>query len=123
MRKDDADSKEKMQMKTKKEKVQLIRTLKALLKEHFGDNIQDVILFGSQAKGTATEFSDYDVLIILKDDYDWKYRDRMTEVVYDMELQYDILFNKHLLSVKEMKQSLKGAEPMYKIAIKHGIYA
>ena len=104
-------------------KIQLIQKLKKLLKEHFGNNIKDVILFGSQADGTACEFSDFDVLIILNNEYDWKYRDRMTDIVYDMELEYDIIFDKHLITVNELSNSLKGAEQIYKNAIKYGVYA
>ncbi|KPA18881.1 DNA polymerase subunit beta [Candidatus Magnetomorum sp. HK-1] len=110
-------------MKATEEKLNIIKSLKALLTSHFGTNIQDVILFGSQLKGTSTKFSDFDVLIVLKDDYDWQYQDMITDVVYDMELNYDILFDKHLVSLNEMKNSLKGEEPIYKNAIKHGLYA
>lgn len=105
------------------DKLILITTLKQMLLREFGDKIRDVILFGSQAKGTATELSDYDILIILNEPYNWKLRDRITDVMYDMELKHDILFDKHLLSVNEIKNSLRGAEPIYKNAIKNGIYA
>ena len=110
-------------MKTKEENIKLIQSLKILLQNNFGNNIKDVILFGSQAKGTASEKSDYDILIILNDTYDWKYRDQMTDVIYDMELKYDILFDKHLLTLHEIKHGIKGAEPIYQNAIKQGIYA
>ena len=110
-------------MKTKQENIILIKNLKILLQDNFGNNIEDVILFGSHAKGTATNQSDYDVLIILNNNYDWKYRDQMTDIIYEMELKYDLLFDKHLLSLNEIKHSLKGAEPIYQNAIKNGIYA
>ena len=110
-------------MKTKEENIKLIRTLKILLQSNFGNNIKDVILFDPRATGTASDGSDYDILIILNNNYDWKYRDRMTDIIYDMELQYDVLFDKHLLSSHEIKNSIKGAEPIYKNAIKQGIYA
>jgi predicted nucleotidyltransferase len=106
-----------------KEKLSLIRTLKTLLKKHLGNNIKEVILFGSQVNGTSHNYSDYDVLIVLNSDYDWKYRDKITDIVYDMELDYDILIDKHLLSLNEIKYSLKGKEPIYKNAIKNGLYA
>jgi predicted nucleotidyltransferase len=66
----------------------LIRELKNLLHSCFGSMIQDVILFGSQAAGKAHEDSDYDVLIVVSQDYDWKFRDRISDVVYDLELKY-----------------------------------
>ena len=71
----------------------LLHELKHLLQKHFPQVIQDVILFGSQAQGTAHEDSDYDVLIVVNGDYDWRMRDEITDIVYDLELQYDILFS------------------------------
>ena len=35
-------------------------------KQKFGDNLISIILFGSYARGTATEYSDVDLLIIAK---------------------------------------------------------
>ncbi len=104
-------------------KLQILQALKLLLVQHFGDKIKEVILFGSQAKGTANKFSDYDVLVILTGDYDWKLRDQITDIMYDLELKYDILFDKHLISVCEINNSLRGAEPIYVNAIKNGVYA
>lgn len=109
-------------MKTKEEKYQLVRSLKVLLQRHFGDNIQDVILFGSQANDTATEYSDYDILIVLKNHYDWKYRKKVNHTIFDLELKNDILFDMHLLSLYEIEHTLKGAEPIYQNALKQGIY-
>jgi len=59
-------------MKTSINKIEIIKELKNLLIENFGDIIDKVILFGSQINGSATEYSDYDILIILKTDYDWR---------------------------------------------------
>ena len=112
-----------LKMRTQEENIKLIRNLKLLLQNNFGSDIKDVILFGSQAKGNASELSDYDILIILKNNYNWKYRDKMTDVIYDMELQHDILFDKHLLTLHEIKHSLKASEPIYQNALKQGIYA
>lgn len=61
-------------------KQQLIRNLKTLLRKHFGDNIKDVILFGSQANNTATEFSDYD--------YEMKHTLKGVEPIYKNALKY-----------------------------------
>ena len=101
----------------------LLHELKHLLQEHFHHVIQDVILFGSQARGTAHENSDYDVLIVVNGDYDWRMRDEITDIVYDLELKYDILFDKSLISTDELHNSLRGAQPIFTHAIQHGVYA
>ena len=50
----------------------VLNDLSILLRNRFGDNLKDVVLFGSQANGTAHKDSDYDFLIILKEKADWK---------------------------------------------------
>ena len=53
------------------EKHQILNELKTLLASKLGDNLKEVILFGSQAYGGAHEYSDYDFLVILKEIPDW----------------------------------------------------
>lgn len=44
---------------------QAIQEFKKRLKELYGDNLREVILFGSAARGGFTEGSDIDVLVVL----------------------------------------------------------
>ena len=106
-----------------KDKIQIVKELKEHLISKFGDNIKDVILFGSQAKGTAKEYSDYDVVIILKSDYDWKYKNRIHDIIYDYELDNDILVDMHIISEYELNNTLRGVQPIFIDAINEGIYA
>ncbi len=54
-------------------KTKILKDLKLSLIDKFGNNINDVILFGSQINDSAAKCSDYDILIILKDKPDWQY--------------------------------------------------
>ena len=110
-------------IKTMKHKRTIIRELKSVLAARFGEDIKDVILFGSRATGKAHKDSDYDVLIILKNEYDWEYRCRITKVVYDLELKYDIFIDKKIISEKELYRTIKGKHPIYQDAMQEGIYA
>lgn len=101
----------------------LLKTVKNLLQQRFGNIIRDVILFGSQAMGTAREDSDYDVLIVLNREYDWKFRDQVIDAIYDLELQYDILIDTFLISTHELHHTLRGAQPVFTNALKYGVYA
>jgi predicted nucleotidyltransferase len=56
----------------------IVTELKASLVDKFSENINKVILFGSRVEGNADEYSDYDILIILRNDYDWRYKLIMT---------------------------------------------
>jgi len=65
----------------------IVKELKDLLVRNLGDNVLDIILFGSQLKGTASEHSDFDVLIVLKNDYDWKLKRKINDLCYDIDLK------------------------------------
>ncbi|MCX6251799.1 MAG: nucleotidyltransferase domain-containing protein [Bacteroidetes bacterium] len=101
----------------------IIKELKKALVSQFGDNIMDVILFGSQASGKSTEDSDYDVLILIANDYDWKYQNLIFDKAFDVGLKYQVLFDLHLLSVHEKNNTIRGKEPIIVNAIQNGIHA
>jgi predicted nucleotidyltransferase len=100
-----------------------LKELKQYLITGFGDDIVDVILFGSQASGKATEDSDFDILVVVANDYNWQMRDRIMDKAFDIGLKYQVLFDIHLLSLNEKRNSLRGKEPLIVNAIERGIYA
>lgn len=110
-------------MKVKKNTEIILKELKKSLAEGFGDNINSVILFGSRAKGIADENSDYDIVVILKNDYDWKYEKQLSKTIYKFELEKGVLTDIHLISINQMNNTLKGKDPLFVNAIKNGVYA
>jgi predicted nucleotidyltransferase len=101
---------------------QILSTLKKHLIKNFGKSVIDVILFGSQVLGHSNEFSDYDVLIVLENEYSGKDENQILDLCYDIDLQYDIFLDVHLISIKELK-SVRGRQAVFINAIKSGIYA
>ena len=101
---------------------EILTELKNHLIENYGSSVQDVILFGSRARGDASEYSDFDVLIVLKRKYSPKDEDRILDLCYDIDLKYNILIDVHIMSERE-KNSIRGRQPVFKNAIKSGIYA
>ena len=104
------------------DKNNLLMDLKARLLEQYPTAINNVILFGSQANNNANEFSDYDVLILLNNDYTRQDEDRILDICYDIDLKYNILIDVHLLSIQELN-SIRGKQPIFANALKNGIYA
>jgi predicted nucleotidyltransferase len=92
------------------------------LEEVYSNSIDKVVLFGSQATNKATQYSDYDVLILLKQDYNGNDENRILDICYDVDLEYDILIDAHLLSTNELKTK-RGKQPIFVNALKNGIYA
>ncbi|MGE4587678.1 MAG: nucleotidyltransferase domain-containing protein [Mangrovibacterium sp.] len=100
----------------------ILSELKNHLIKNYGNSVKDVILFGSQARGDSNIFSDYDVLIILENDYSGKDENKILDLCYDIDLKYDILLDVHIISSKELK-TIRGKQPIFVNAIKSGIYA
>jgi len=100
----------------------IIQDLKNHLAQYFGDEIVQVILFGSQARKTERSESDYDVLIIVKSKLNWKIKEKIIDLCYDIDLKYDIIIDLHILAEEEINE-LRGKQPIFHNAIETGIRA
>jgi predicted nucleotidyltransferase len=104
------------------EKNQLLKQFKYRLIQNFGNDIQDVILFGSQITDEVHEDSDYDILIVLNRDYDSNYKYKILDVVYEFELNHDIFIDFKIISIQELKDSIRGKQPIFQDAIEKGMH-
>jgi len=100
----------------------LITYLKTELKKLLGENLKDVILFGSRAGKKANKKSDFDILIVLKSECDKNCRNIILNVVYNIELEHEIFIDFKIISTIELNQSLRGRQPLFVDAIKNGLY-
>ena len=103
-------------------KQKILSSLKSHLNKHLNGIVKDVILFGSQAKGTELKDSDYDILLILNKEINSKDETKILDLCYDIDLQYNILIDLHILSNSEL-DSARGKQPIFSNAINSGIYA
>ncbi len=97
-----------------------LKELKKILIKQFPDDIEKVLLFGSQVNGTARKYSDYDILLILKKPYDWKFENNIYDTTFDIDLEYNIITDIKMISIEELL-TLRGRQPFIQNAIKEGI--
>ncbi len=97
-----------------------LKELKLLLIKKYPDHIDKFILFGSQAKGTARGYSDYDILLILKKSYDWRFENEIYDTCSDINIKYDIITDIKIISSEEL-QTIRGKQPFILNAINDGI--
>ncbi len=90
---------------TKKEGEALQTFIQRLLAE-LGQQVVQVILFGSKARGTSTTDSDVDLLILVKDE-DRQLQRKISKISSQVDLDYDILLNTLLIADKRWKQMSK----------------
>ena len=55
----------------------------------YGDSLVSVILYGSVARGTQTDESDIDIAVVLKSEENVNMKDRMTDIIVDLELEHN----------------------------------
>lgn len=83
----------------------ILRKLRAEMATILGDELDAVILYGSQARGSARSDSDIDVLVLVKDDHDYADLMRRTSAtVADLSLQNDVVISRVFMSRQRYEQ-------------------
>lgn len=98
----------------------ILQELKKILTDNYGTLIEKVIMFGSRIDGTAREYSDYDILIILKSDYDWRLENDILNICNEINLKYDILLDVKIISETELAGK-RGMQPYIQDAVSAGL--
>ena len=90
------------------------------VKEKYRDNVEEIILFGSYARGEAEDKSDIDILVI------WKGRsiegwNALESIATDILIDYGILISLKIIAPKDYKLMLDLGMPFIKNVIEEGV--
>jgi len=80
-------------------KAQALNEFLRVLRERFGNSIEEVFLFGSYARGDYDEESDIDVLVVGDVDFD-----KLMDVVTEVLLKYGELVSPIIIKPEEFKR-------------------
>jgi predicted nucleotidyltransferase len=105
--------------KTRKHIEPILEEVKRSLQKIYGGRLRKVILYGSYARGDATEGSDIDIIVLLDEirDFDAEL-DTLFEVIGQIDFKYDTLIS--VLPMEE-KQFLARRLPVILNAKREGI--
>jgi|GEM_PF-103038 len=82
----------------------ILSEVKQELKKLYKDDLIDIILYGSYARGDYNENSDIDLLVILKSmETAGKETDKIVDAIYDINLKYNTLVSIVPISYKDYK--------------------
>ena len=91
-------------MRTRRSKInQAIDSFIKQLRSHYIDQVTNVKLFGSYVRGEYKEYSDIDLLIIVKQK-DWNTWFAIQKVASEISLKYDLLLSTFIMSDKHIEQ-------------------
>jgi predicted nucleotidyltransferase len=97
-----------------------LQELKTLLVAKYPEQVEQLILFGSQSNGTARDSSDYDLLVILRAPYDWRFENGIYDTCSEINVKYDIITDVKIISRQEL-HTLRGKLPYIQHALHNGI--
>ena len=81
---------------------EILREFRTEIEKLYGKRLKNVILYGSWAKGDATEESDIDVLIVLEGKVvPGKEIDRMIDIITEINLKYGELISVYPVSEED----------------------
>jgi len=101
----------------------VLKEINDCLTQKFNNKIKNVVLFGSQISGKNTPLSDYDILVVCNEQYDWRFKNEIINSCYPIDLKFDIITDVLLISDYELNHTLRGSQPIFQNALKNGIYA
>lgn len=87
--------------------------------EELGDRVEAIISYGSVARGTASEDSDIDVLVIGKEG-DWK---KVSDIAYDIDLKrgFRTLITVVFYTREEMEERVRAGSPFAYDVLREGV--
>ena len=81
---------------------EILKEFREEIEELYGKRLKSIILYGSWARGDATEDSDIDVLIVLEGEViPGKEIDRMIDIITDINLKHRVLISVYPISEKD----------------------
>jgi predicted nucleotidyltransferase len=90
------------------------------LQDKFGQDIEDVRLFGSKARGEAKLDSDLDIFILVKSS-DYALKHAILWLAAEVSLRYDVLLSPRVLPLTAWEQMAEGNTLFYRTVCADGV--
>lgn len=85
--------------------------------------IEQIILYGSKARGMDDAESDIDLLLLTSKELDWKERNAITDALYDIQLTHGVVISTLVLPIHEWTQGRYTVLPIHDEIERYGVAA
>ena len=82
----------------------------AILRERFP--VEQLVLFGSKARGDDDPESDIDLLVLTNNRLTWQERDMITSALFDLQLELEVVISTLVVPEEEWNQGLYQVLPI-----------
>ncbi len=97
----------------------VVEKCKSILQSHYGKNLSGLVLYGSVARNQATPGSDIDLLVLLRDPFDYFLElRRIVDLLYPVQLESAQLISATPAPVGQFE---RGSIQLYRNAKKEGV--
>lgn len=80
----------------------ILKEFKAEVEKLYGKRLRNILLYGSWARGAATDNSDIDLVVVLEGDIKpGKEIDRMIDIITEINLKHQVLISVYPVSEKD----------------------
>lgn len=84
----------------------ILKSVKQYLQALYSDQLKAVMLYGSQAREEAHEFSDIDILVVLDAPVNpYREIDRTSEFIAQLCLDNDVVISRHFISTEKFQNA------------------
>jgi predicted nucleotidyltransferase len=96
-----------------------VREAARILKERFP--VEEIVLFGSKARGDFDAESDIDLLVLTSREVHWQERHAMIDSIYELELDRDVFMSLLILPRQDWKTGDYTVLPIHREIDRDGI--
>lgn len=86
-------------------------------------SVEEVVLFGSKARGTDDPESDIDLLLLTSRSLSWRERDALTDALFDVEFAHDVVISTLVVPREEWEHGPSIVLPIHDEIESHGVAA
>ena len=91
----------------------------AALKDRFP--VEQVVLFGSRARGEGDAESDLDLLVLTTRELAWTERRAIVDALFDVELAHDVVLSPLIVPGRQWRESLYRILPIHREIARDGV--